>query len=73
MRTDNPLEGSSEMGSRFKLSFEGVDDLLAAIYETQEIKRGDIELPRRDLMYQILQRPNSRSFPIHKVLSDSMV
>lgn len=59
-----PMAGSSGEGdtlevtatgiSRFKLTLEEVDELLAAIYDTFEIKQEKIGLARHDLMYRTL-------------------
>lgn len=58
--------------SRFKLSLDDVDYLLAAIFSTLYIKEETMALSLRDLMYKGLEEPKGRIFPVHKVLSDSI-
>lgn len=69
---EDPLEGTSSGNSRYKLSLEEVDELLAAIYDTLDIREEQVQLSRHDLMYQGLQETKARVFPVHKVLSEAV-
>lgn len=48
---EGPMEGTSSGSTRFKLSLEEVENLLAAIYKTLDIKEDLVEQSRHDLMY----------------------
>lgn len=65
-------EDASTGTFRFKQTIIGgcLYSLLGAIYSTLDIKEEQVALSRHDLMYDGLEEPKGRVFPVHKLLSD---
>lgn len=66
---DEEKEASS---SRYRLSFEEVDDLLKTIHTTLNIKEDKAQLSLHDKMFQGMGEVKNWVFPVHKFLSETV-
>ena len=68
-------ETEEETGSpaKFKLSLEEVDNLLIAIYATLGLGEEKKDLSLHDRMYAGLCEPKGRTFPVHSVISETIL
>ena len=70
---DSENEEEIESPSKFKLSLEDVDGLLRAIYATLGLSEEKRDLSLHDRMYAGLCEPKGRTFPVHPVISATIL